>query len=85
MYERIDEADVIIITNYFDRRNPDSGNSFVKELHQKTDKPIIVVTNSPYPFTAQPEYRNVICTYSSSLETYKELANMLFSGDGNVR
>lgn len=85
VYERIDEADVIIITNYFDRRNPDSGNSFVKELHEKTNKPIIVVTNSPYPFTVQPEYRNVICTYSSSLESFKELANMIFSGDGNVR
>ena len=85
VYERIDEADVIIVTNYFDRRNPDSGNSFVKELHEKTDKPIIVVTNSPYQFTVLDEYKTAICTYSSSVESFKELANVIFKGDGNVR
>lgn len=85
VYERLDEADVIIVTNYFDRRNPDSGNSFVKELHSKTDKPVIVVTNSPYSFTVQEEYKTVVCTYSSSVESFKALANVLFKGDGNVR
>ena len=78
VYERIDEADVIAITNYFDRRSPESGNSFVKELHQKTDKPIIVLTNSPYPFTVQDDYKTVICSYSSSLESSKEIANTVF-------
>lgn len=78
VYERIDEVDVIAITNYFDRRSPESGNSFVKELHQKTDKPIIVLTNSPYPFTVQDDYKTVICSYSSSLESSKEIANTVF-------
>jgi len=85
VYERIDEADVIIVTNYFDRRNPDSGNSFVKELHEKSGKPVIVVTNSPYQFTILDEYKTVICTYSSSVESFKVLANTIFKGDGNVR
>ena len=79
------EADVIVVTNYFDRRNPESGNSFVKELHEKTDKPIIVVSNSPYEFTILDEYKTAICTYSSSVESFKELANVIFKGDGNVR
>ncbi len=78
VYERIDECDVIIVTNYFDRRSPESGNSFVKELHEKTDKPIIVITNSPYGFTVLPEYKTVICSYSSSLESAKEVAKKLF-------
>ncbi len=78
VYERLEEVDAIAITNYFDRRSPDSGNSFVKELHEKTDKPIIVLTNSPYPFTVQDEYKTVICSYSSSLETSKEIANTVF-------
>ena len=78
VYERLEEADVIAITNYFDRRSPESGNSFVKELHEKTDKPIIVITNSPYPFTVQDEYNTVICDYSSSLESSREVANTVF-------
>ncbi len=78
VYERMEEADVIVITNYFDRRSPDSGNSFVKELHEKTDKPIIVVTNSPYPFTVQDDYKTVICSYSSSLESSREIANTIY-------
>ena len=78
VYERLEEADVIAITNYFDRRSPESGNSFVKELHEKTDKPIIVITNSPYPFTVQDEYNTVICAYSSSLESSREVANTVF-------
>ena len=82
VYERIDEADVIAITNYFDRRSPESGNSFVKELHQKTDKPIIVLTNSPYPFTVQPDYKTVICSYSSSYESSQEIAKAVL-GDRN--
>lgn len=78
VYERIHEADVIIITNYFDRRSPESGNNFVQELHQKTDKPIIVMTNSPYPFTVQPEYKTVVCTYSSSVESAEAFADTIF-------
>lgn len=78
VYERLEEADVIAITNYFDRRSPESGNSFVKELHEKTNKPIIVITNSPYPFTVQDEYNTVICDYSSSLESSREVANTIF-------
>lgn len=78
VYERLEEADVIAITNYFDRRSPESGNSFVKELHEKTNKPIIVITNSPYPFTVQDEYNTVICDYSSSLESSREVANTVF-------
>lgn len=78
VYERMNEADIIVITNYFDRRSPESGNSFVKELHEKTDKPIVVLTNSPYPFTVLPEYKTVICSYSSSVESSKEIANKIF-------
>lgn len=80
VYERLDEADVIIITNYFDRRSPKSGNAFVEELHKKTDKPIIVVTNSPFGFTILPEYKTVICSYSSSLESMKAIARKIFVG-----
>ncbi len=81
VYGRLDEADIIVVTNYFDRRSPKSGNDFVKELHKKTDKPIVVLTNSPYPFTVGEKYKTVVCTYSSSAESYKSFANIMYTGE----
>ncbi len=75
--KRIDEADVIIVTNYFDRRAHTESN-FVSQLH-KFNKPVIVVTNSPYPFTVHPEYKTVICTYSSSPESLAAVAKTIFA------
>lgn len=80
IYERLDEVDVIIVTSYFDRRSAKVGDEFVQELHKKTDKPIIVLTNSPYGFTVRPEYKTVLCSYSSSLESTKAIAKKLFVG-----
>ncbi|MFA9392426.1 MAG: glycoside hydrolase family 3 N-terminal domain-containing protein [Prolixibacteraceae bacterium] len=74
---RYDQADVIIITNYYGRQHL-KGNSFVKEV-ASWGKPTIVVTNSPYPFTVMPEYNNVIVTYGCSTESLKA-ASMLIYG-----
>jgi hypothetical protein len=78
---RYDQADVIIITNYFNRRQSD-GNDFVKEIHD-WGKPVIVVTNSPYPFTLQPEYSTVILTYGCSPESLEETAKLIFGKSKN--
>jgi beta-N-acetylhexosaminidase len=73
---RFDQADIIIMTNYFNRRQSD-GNAFVQEIHS-WGKPVIVVTNSPYPFTVQPEYGTVIVTYGCSPETLEETAKLIY-------
>jgi len=73
---RFDQADIIIMTNYFNRRQSD-GNAFVQEIHS-WGKQVIVVTNSPYPFTVQPEYRTVIVTYGCSPETLEETAKLIY-------
>jgi len=78
---RYDQADVIIVTNYFNRRQSD-GNDFVKEIHG-WGKPVIVVTNSPYPFTVQPEYSTVILTYGCSPESLEETAKLIFGKSKN--
>ena len=73
---RYEQSDVIIITNYFNR-GQSNGNDFVKEICLLS-KPVIVVTNSPYPFTVQPEYETVIVTYGCSPESMEETAKMIF-------
>ena len=67
--KRIGEADVIVTTNYFDRRNHSKG-TFVDEIIEAAgDTPVIVVTNSPYPFTVSDDYKTVICTYGVAPES----------------
>jgi len=66
--KRLDEADVIVTTNYFDRRSH-GRSTFVDEIIKATAKPVIVVTNSPYPFTVSDGYKTVICTYGVAPES----------------
>jgi beta-glucosidase-like glycosyl hydrolase len=77
---RRDQADLFIVTNYYNRR-VGYGNEFVKEIHG-WGKPVVVVTNSPFPFTVQPDYGTVVINYCSSPESYAEVARRLFEGNG---
>lgn len=79
---RRDQADMFIVTNYYNRRIG-YGNEFVKEIHS-WGKPVVVVTNGPFPFTVQPEYKTVVINYSSSPESYAAVAAKLFGGNGSV-
>ncbi len=74
---RYDQADVIVITNYYGRRHLD-GNDFVKEI-VSWGKPTVVVTNSPYPFTVVDEYKTVICTHGCSTESMDATAKLLYN------
>ncbi len=74
--DRYDQADVIVITNYYGRRHLD-GNNFVKEI-VSWGKPTIVVTNSPFEFTVLPEYKTVVCTHGCSTEILAQAAKMIF-------
>ena len=75
---RRDQVDLFIVTNYYNRR-VGFGNEFVKEIHS-WQKPVVVVTNSPFPFTVQDDYPTVVINYSSSPESYAEVARILFEG-----
>jgi len=73
---RVDEADVIVMTNYYGRRFL-GGNEFTQKVHT-WGKPVIVLTNSPYPFTVCPEYKTVICTYGCSNYCLEQAANIIY-------
>lgn len=78
---RLDEADVVVVTNYFYRREG-GGNQFIREI-AATGKPVVVVTNTPYPQAVLPEYKTVVCMYSASRQSMTATARMLF-GKKNV-
>ncbi len=75
--KRLDEVDVIVTTNYFDRRAHAKG-SFVDEIIGATDKPVIVVTNSPYPFTVADNFKTVICTYGVAPESLSAAVKTIY-------
>ena len=74
--ERLDEADIIVMTNYHDRRHK-SDKTFVNEI-MESGKQVIVVTNSPYPLTVRPEYPTVICTYGCDNHTLNQAARLIY-------
>jgi beta-N-acetylhexosaminidase len=76
--DRIGEADVIVITNYYLRRFA-NGNEFVRRL-ARSGKPVVVVANTPYPQSVLPEYRTVVLNYGASPESFAEVARILFGG-----
>jgi beta-N-acetylhexosaminidase len=74
--KRLDEADIIVMTNYHDRRHK-SDKTFVNEM-MDTGKPVVVVTNSPYPLTVRQEYKTVICTYGCDNHTLEQAAKIIY-------
>jgi len=74
--KRLHEADVIVMTNYHDRRHV-SDKTFVNEMID-TGKPVIVVTNNPFPLTVRDEYKTVICTYGCDQRTLGQAAKIIY-------
>ncbi len=77
---RLDEADLIVTTNYYYRRGS-AGSDFVRELAAEVKargKTLVVVTNNPYEHINPPEYETVVLTYGNSPESIREVAAKLF-------
>ena len=75
---RLGDYDVVVITNYYGRgEGKGKPNDFVEEI-AACGKSVIVVTNSPFPFTVKPGFRNVIITYGVSPECLDEAAAAIY-------
>ncbi len=79
---RMDQCDVVVITNYFGRREgKGKGDDFVTDI-VNMGKPVIVVTNSPFPFTVKPDYKTVLVTYGISPECLEQAAAAIYGTNG---
>lgn len=59
---RIEEADVIVTTNYYYHKTASAISDLVREM--KTYKPVIVVTNTPYEFGSPKDFGTVITSFN---------------------
>ncbi|HTZ20393.1 MAG TPA: glycoside hydrolase family 3 N-terminal domain-containing protein [Opitutaceae bacterium] len=81
LMQHVDQADVIVVTNYYWRLCPANNTELIKKLLAKGKK-VVVVTNCPYELGAVPEASTVICNYSVTPESLKAAARVIF---GNLR
>ena len=77
LMEHVDQADVIVATNYYWRLCPANNTELIKKLLAKGKK-VVVVTNCPYEFGALAEAKTVICNYSITPESHKAAAKLIF-------
>lgn len=73
---RLHEADVIVATHYYFLFHG-HDDAFIQEL-AASGKPLVVVTNSPYPVTVKDEYRTILLSYGGTPEILDEVARRLF-------
>lgn len=73
----IDQADVIVATNYYWRLCPANNTDLIRKLIAK-GKNVIVVTNCPYELGDVPQAKTVICNYSVTPESLKVAAEIIY-------
>ncbi len=75
---RLDEADVIVMTNYYYHKAASAITDLVKEI-QKCGKPMVVVTNTPYPVAADAKFPTVVVSFSpGGREQLKAVSEVLY-------
>ena len=74
---RVEEADIIVTTNYYYHKTGEAISDFVREL--KTKKPVVVVTNTPYAFGAPEDFGTVLtCFNPGGRECLNAVARAVF-------
>jgi len=79
---RLDEAELIVITNYYYHKAASSISEQVRALMRKGKK-VVVVANSPYPFAAPEDFGTVLLCYQpGGPEHMDAVARLLFGENG---
>jgi beta-N-acetylhexosaminidase len=73
----VDQADVIVATNYYWRLCPANNTDLIRKLI-KMGKKVVVVTNCPYEMGALSEAKTVVCNYSVTPESLRVAAEILY-------
>ena len=75
---RIDESDLIVMTNYYYHKTASSISEQIREL-MKRGKRIVIVANSPYVFAAPEDFGSVVlCFQPGGPEHMDAVADRLF-------
>lgn len=78
---RLDESDLIVMTNYYYHKAASSITGYVREL-KKRGKRIVIVANSPFPFAAPDDFGTVVlCFQPGGPEHMDAVANVLFGAE----
>jgi beta-N-acetylhexosaminidase len=77
LMQYVDQADVIVATNYYWRLCPANNSELIKKLIAMGKK-VVLVTNCPYELGAIAEARTVICNYSVTPESHRAAARLAF-------
>lgn len=77
LMQYVDEADVIVATNYYWRLCPANNTDLIKKLIAK-GKRVVVLTNCPYELGAVPQAGTVICNYSVTPESLRVAAEIIY-------
>ncbi len=70
-------VDAVVMTNYYWRVMPENNAALVREIARRR-KPLVVVTNNPYPMGATPQAGTVVCTYSVTPESLNAAPGVIF-------
>jgi len=75
---RIDEADIIVSTNYYYHKAGASNSDLIREIMKK-GKPVVVISNSPYEFAAPQDLPTVITIFTAgSRENLRAAVKVLY-------
>lgn len=71
------EADAVVMTNLYWRVLQENNTPLVQAL-ARTGKPLVVVTNNPYPFGAPAEAGTVVCTFGAGPASLRAAAAVVY-------
>jgi beta-N-acetylhexosaminidase len=71
------EADAVVMTNLYWRVIQENNTPLVQAL-ARTGKPLVVVTNNPYPFGAPAEAGTVVCTFGAGPASLRAAAAVVY-------
>ena len=75
---RIDEADTVVMTNYYYHKGASSITDFVREV-MAMGKKVIVVTNTPYEFGLPADFpTGIICFNPGGREHMQAVAEVIY-------
>lgn len=73
----VEAYEAVVVTNFYVRSRT-ANNDFITRLQASTDKPVIVIGNTPYAHSAPAGVKHLITSLATTPENLKVLAEILY-------